>query len=191
MDIVYGTKSLLINTGKEHIVTLDIGFAQGSNKSCGIAHWKNDAIESWNSTYGDALTFLCTWPQEELHLIVEAPLFYVFDENGNPVSRTFEDVGYYWYAGAGVAVAFAVLNLFKELSESKPSYNLFVYEGYLPSFGVKQAHALNAASLCSAARDEQTIFQYNRSEIKGVVRSIHYYLGLGEQENLPPVVQPL
>jgi hypothetical protein len=192
MNIIYGTKSLLTNARKNCIVALDIGFAKGSNRSCGIAHWEDDTIQSWNSTYGDAISFLSDWPKEELHLIVEAPLFFVFDEGGNPAGRIlFEDSSYYWYLRAGVTVAFSALNLFKELLKSKALYRLFAYEGYMPHFGVKRVHALDAASLLAAAMNAEAIVQYERAAFKGIVRTIHYYLGLAEPANLPPVVQPL
>jgi hypothetical protein len=87
MQIDNGTKTLLMDTSESRIVALDIGFARQRNKSSGIAHWDKDVIRSWNSSYGETISFLRNWPEEELHLIVEAPLFFVFDEHGNPAGR--------------------------------------------------------------------------------------------------------
>ena len=80
-------------------------------------------------------------------MIVEAPLFFVFDEHGNPAGRMpFEDPSHYWYLQAGVTVAFSVINLFRELLKSGASCRLVVYEGYMPHFGApRQPHALDAA----------------------------------------------
>jgi hypothetical protein len=192
MHIYNGTKSLLNNANKGNIVALDIGFAKHDTRSCGVALWKDDAIQSWNSPYGELISFCCGWPTEELHLIVEAPLFFVFDDNGNPAGRMlFEDPSHYWYLQTGVTEAFSTLNLFLELSKSGITYRLFVYEGYLPHFGERQPHALDAAGLLAAAMRKQNIIQYERTEFKGIVRSIHYYIGLAEMDNLPPVIQPL
>jgi hypothetical protein len=193
MQIDNGTKTLLMNTSESRIVALDIGFARQRNKSCGIAHWDKDVIQNWNSSYGETISFLRNWPKEELHLIVEAPLFFVFDEQGNPAGRLpLEDPSHYWYLPAGVTVAFSVINLFRELLKSGASYRLVVYEGYMPHFGApRQPHALDATELLAAARKEKGIVQYERSEFHGIVRTIHYYLGLPEPLNLPPIIEPL
>lgn len=193
MQIDNGTLPLLKTAANDNLVALDIGFASQSNDSCGIAQFGDGAIQSRNSTYGETISFLRGWPLSELHLIVEAPLFFVFDQQGNPVGRLpLEDPPHYWYLRAGITVAFSAVNLFHELLRAKAQHRLIIYEGYLPHFhgARRQPHALDAAELLAAARKQNAIVKYERSEFHGIVRSVHYYLGLPEPENLPPVVEP-
>jgi hypothetical protein len=192
MQITNGTISLLNAAPDESLLAIDIGFAAGKNSSCGISKRIGDTFESWNSTYGDMVLFLAKWPLPELHLIVEAPLFFVFDENGNPAGRLpFEDPPHYWYLRAGITVAFAAVNLLHELLRAGADYRLILYEGYMPHFGGRrQAHALDATGLLASARENGNAIQYERSQFKGTVRCIQYYVGVPEPINLPPIIEP-
>ena len=139
------------------------------------------------------VSFLAKWSLPELHLIVEAPLFFVFDERNNPAGRLpFEDPTHYWYLGAGIAMAFAAVNLLHELLKAGADYRLILYEGYMPHFGgPRQAHALDAKDLLASAREKGSVVQYARLQFGGTVRCIQWYLRLQEPVNLPPVVQPV
>jgi hypothetical protein len=193
MHLTNGTIPFLTAASDDSLVAIDIGFASGSNSSCGISKRQEGGFESWNSAYGDMVLFLAKWPLPELHLILEAPLFFVFDENGNPAGRLpFEDPSHYWYLRAGITVAFAAVNLLHELLRAGADYRLILYEGYMPNFGGRRrAHALDATGLLASAGDKGNIVQHERSQFKGTVRCIQYYLGLPEPIGLAPVVQPL
>jgi hypothetical protein len=193
MQIQNGTKSDILGASISEVVAIDLGFAKTGKRSCGMAKWGGPgSIESWTSTYGEAVAFLREWPSVRLHLILEAPLFYLFDEQGNPAGRSaIEPPQYSWYLRAGVAVAFSALNMLRELLHSNVPYTLYVYEGFVPHYGMPSSHRSDAVELLNASTKSDVVTQYARSDFAGTAHTVLSYLGLPESEHLPAVVEPL
>jgi hypothetical protein len=191
MQVRFGTKAELLNANRNQVVAIDLGFAGPGRRSCGMAQWGDlGTANNGNHTYADALAFLRAWEEPQLHLIVEAPLFYAFDKHGNPIGRsTVEPSTHYWYLRAGIAVGFAALNLVRELLRSEATYSLCLYEGFLPHLKTHNPHRIDAINLLRAATEPECIRECSHCDVPGEIRTVLGFVGLPEPENLPVVIE--
>ena len=99
-------------------IFVDIGFAQGKKKTCGVA-FNDEAPRQVNFANLTATIIDRTNERSRpLHLLIEAPLSVAFDADGNPTGRTIERRGSdhrYWYDSSGCRTMVATTYLLREI----------------------------------------------------------------------------
>jgi hypothetical protein len=182
------------------IVAVDIGFAQSSNPSTGVA-WASPGSEgSQNFTFAAAIERVADLIQDssETVLIVEAPLSCRFDDEGNPMGRfEFErQTGRspaFWYLRSGaqvcLAAAFFLERLVKLLPrESKRRIRLIEgFASFKDSSKPKPKHHQEAAALIEAFLDPATVDLLDH-KAAGSAISVSSLRGLGAIDEIPPVI---
>lgn len=131
-------------------VFLDIGFAQHSTRSCGLAVHDRQPIEvAWSS----AVQLICeinSTRTAPLHLMIEAPLSMAFCKSGSPTGRSFEPPTHVWYQRGGASVLLSAALLLSQLARSAGN-SVRLFEAFVTNAGQEQkqrsTHAEDAASM--------------------------------------------
>jgi len=124
---------------------IDMGFAQASKKSCGLAIAEE---EPRNVRFSDLINEVkqaaCS-TTSPLNLLIEAPLSVAFDRAGNPGGRSIERRGSltrYWYVGLGCSVLLAATYLMRSIYETQSIRDIRLVEGFasFKAKGTKSSH---------------------------------------------------
>jgi hypothetical protein len=122
------------------IISVDLGFAKSTRKTCGIAIGRQDELTEVleNCSFGGCvqrvIQELGNAGEEATALIIEAPLSVHFDK-GSPFGRAGENEGgktRYWYCGSGASVFLGAIFFLDALAKEKslsPS-NIYLFEGF-------------------------------------------------------------
>lgn len=126
-------------------VFVDIGFAQSSRKSCGLALNADEPIDMCFSDLVAAVGRIAVSHEDPVNLLIEAPLSVAFDSRNNPKGRTIEKrmaATRYWYVGLGCSVLLATTYLIRSLYEAELSREIRLVEGFasFKQHGKKSSH---------------------------------------------------
>ena len=130
---------------------LDIGFAQHTSPSCGLPLARREtALRSVPETALTQLNSLSLESQQQINLVIEAPLSVAFSEEGSPCGRSIERLPArdvrgtdgkgasrrpiqtrYWYSGLGCGVMVAALYLIEHLVDAEPQVPVRLFEGFI------------------------------------------------------------
>jgi hypothetical protein len=180
-------------TDRETVLAVDIGFAGKGKPTTGLAWMGNGDVETEDISYGE----LAGRIRDMKHIstiILEAPLYYTFDEDGNPTPRgKFESNNgqrRYWYQQAGLQVAFAALNLIHELMWMDGERTLYIVEGFVSFKDAEDRRLAGESSHTEDAKDLLKNFrkakcrEYEDSKVKNVLN----LLGADMAECVVPIV---
>ena len=168
------------------VIAVDLGFAQSSNESCGVAVSTNGKVGrlqcvSFGKCIDDVAEVVKS--NKKVVLIIEAPLSGVFDEAKNPISRgelenkssnSSINTSRYWYAGAGASICLGALFFLQMLRDqlqttSDEDLEVVLYEGFVT---FKEKPVNKKAKQLSHAEDAELLLQcfyhQHRRDIKNV-----------------------
>ena len=130
-----GKRSEARMDGSAHWLFVDVGFAQSSNKSCGLAlNCCAPRVMNFGKLVGDVTCHAKKASCLPLNLLIEAPLSVAFDENGNPTGRKcidpFGKNHRYWYEQAGVVTMVGAIYLVRALIDAGIEREIRLFEGF-------------------------------------------------------------
>jgi hypothetical protein len=146
-------------------VAVDVGF--GNSSTSGIA-WSGASPDESNSDVDTLLTTNYGSCADEIlrladgvsafNLILEAPLFGAFDEDGNPMGRLPLEkrgsVTRYWYLQAGANVGLGAAFLLRDLANRPNRATIHLFEGFMSFKEGPSEHEEDAKLLLSEIQDE-------------------------------------
>jgi hypothetical protein len=127
-----------IDWGEGNWIFIDLGFAQKSNRSCGLL--VGDAVPICVS-FGQAREIISQHIKRStslVNLVIEAPLSVCFDSSGNPKGRKIENSANYWYQRAGCVVMVAAMYLIRDLAGAAGTVRVF--EGFVSNHEKRYGH---------------------------------------------------
>jgi hypothetical protein len=128
-----GTKSQ-VEWGSGSWIFLDIGFAKGGNKTCGLLFGDDDPKCVEFGECREQIVKQIRNSTNVVNLVIEAPLSICFDSKRNPKGRFIEKEGgetRYWYVGLGCAVMVAAMYLIRDIHEDGALNTVRLFEGFV------------------------------------------------------------
>lgn len=150
-------------------VAIDVGF--GNSSSSGIA-WSRSLSEKTTSLitdFGSCVDDILrlTEDDSEFNLILEAPLFGAFDDDGNPVGRLplekKNGTTRYWYLQAGANVGLGASFLLRELANRADGTAIHIFEGFVSFKDSVTDHKEDAELLLEELQEEGDIQDLEQS----------------------------
>jgi len=132
MRLIAGTENLLNDLHINQWCFLDIGFSN-NRRTCGLLIGNDNPIKL---TYSEAAKSIVCFAKmnENICLVIEAPLSVSFDKNGNPIGRKVEKENgrtRYWYNSPGSTVLVSALYLLHTLYNEKLHTKVHLFEGFV------------------------------------------------------------
>lgn len=114
-------------------IILDIGFSE-RNKTCGLAIGLAEPVCRTFSAAKQQVADAALKSDQNVNLLIEAPLSVSFDSRDNPTGRSVERNGQrtrYWYVGAGASVMVAAMYLLRQVCELESLKTVKLFEGLI------------------------------------------------------------